>query len=500
MQKSKIVIAILVLAVFLTAFITVGNLNALEEGANSDDEETSQQSAEKGLLPFPTSVGIGAVTIGDQMYTRIRLLPEFRFWKFRLGLDFDILMDSNGKIREKDWDDFEDYLNKILYLQFAQRQDPFYFRLGGFSDLKFGHGLIMNDYTNMLNYPDVKQLGAEVAVNTNLYGLGFDVFSSNLERNDLLAGRITLNPFQFSNIPLIENMKVGATAVTDRDQFSTIRARKEDYFPDKAEDMDEDDWLYVWELINGDSTGFNNWYEEHEDSLHIHDYPENLDEEKEVTELGLDYTLPLINTKTFSLYNYGEYAKILDYGHGFVFPGFGAEFLIFNAQLDYRLFGEEFQANYFNRLYDDERARVENDTMLVTKASTLNGLSKSQGWRGMLAANILDFVTVSMEYEDITGDNYPVGKSIMAGVRLNKTLIPQIAYAYAKYSQVNVEEIQKWKSPNASIDAQVGYNLSSNSLLIWEYREHYIDKNDDGEIKGSNETVSSYSLGVQLRL
>ncbi len=495
MKKMKLQAILLAICLVLTSFVVL----QAEEATEQDNSTTGQTQSDSGLLPFPTSVGIGAVTIGDEMYTRIRLLPEFKFWKFRLGLDFDILLGSDGKVREKDWDDFDDYLNKILYLQFAQRKDPFYFRLGGFSNLKFGNGLIMNNYTNMLDYPDVKQLGAEVAFNTNFYGLGLDLFSSNLDRNDLLAGHITALPFTPTKIPLIENLAVGATVVTDRDQYSGIRARKNEYFPDKSEGMDENDWLHVWELINGDSTGFNNWYEEHEDSLHFHDYPSSLDDKKEITEVGLDYTLPLVNTKAFDLYNYGEFAKILEHGHGFVFPGFGARFLVFNVQLDYRLFGEEFEANYFNRLYDAERARIVNDTVLIAKATTLDSLSKSQGWRGLISADILDFLTLSVEYEDISGDNYPVGKSILAEVSLNQSIIPQISHAYAKYSQTNVEEIQEWKSPNASIDTQVGYNLSANSLLIWEYREHYVDKNNDGKIKGSDETISTYSLGVQLR-
>ena len=496
---SKMKSHVLFLAVFLV--LTSFFILSADEVVMSDENKVQKKESSNGLLPFPTSVGIGAVTIGDQMYTRIRLLPEFKIWKFHLGLDFDILLDSDGKVREKDWDDFEDYLNKILYLQYAQRKDPFYFRLGGFTNLSFGHGLIMNDYTNMLNYPNIKQLGAEVAFNTNFYGLGLDVFSSNLDRNDLLAGRITLNPLKGSGIPVFKNLSLGATAVTDRDQYSGIRARKNEYFPDKSEDMDEDDWLYVYEIFNeGDTLGFHDWYTEYEDSLHFHDYPEDLDKEKQVTEWGIDYTLPLVNTKAFKLYNYGEYANIVDYGHGFVFPGFGAKFSIFKLQLDYRLFGEEFEANYFNRLYDSERAKVVNDTVLVTKASTLSGLSESQGWHGLLAANIFNFLMITAEYEDMTGDEYPIGKSFMGEISLKQTLIPQISHAYAKYSQTNVDKLQELKSPNASIDAQVGYNLSANSLLIWEYREHYVDKNNDGKIKGSDETICTYSLGVQLRL
>ncbi len=457
------------------------------------------KSTRKSILPG--SIGIGTVTIDGVTYTRIRLMPEIPIWKFKLGLDFDILIDGDGDIRKKDWDNFNAYLNKIMYLEFANRHDPLYLRLGAFPSVKFGHGLIMRDYTNMLDYPATKQLGAEIAVNTKTYGLGLDVFCSNLYRCDILAARIKANPLSKINLPLLKNLDFGITGVMDLDQFSGIRDRKDEFFPDKYESWTKEDWRNIYEVINPDSneTAFENWYTEYENSLHQHHYPDNLDDKESVTIIGADYTLPLVNTKLFKLYHYGELAHILDYGTGAVFPGFGAKFLIFDATLDYRFFGEEFEANFFNYLYDNERATVSGDS-LKPKSGTLNDINKSQGWRGELVSHLFNIVDLTVSYEDIHGKDYDTGKSILGEVRLKKTFIPGLDYAYARYSQTQVKEFTTWKSPNAVIEAQIGYEITPVTLLVWDYKVYYIDLNADGKISGDDETKTTYSFGVQIKL
>ncbi|MDP8242100.1 MAG: FecR family protein [Candidatus Celaenobacter antarcticus] len=463
----------------------------------TETETDKPKSTRKSILPG--SLGIGTVTIDGITYTRIRLMPEIPIWKFKLGLDFDILIDGDGGIRKKDWDNFNAYLNKIMYLEFANRRDPLYFRLGAFPSVKFGHGLIMRDYTNMLDYPATKQLGAEIAVNTKTLGLGFDVFCPNVDEHNIFAARVKGVPFAATGIPFLNNLEVGATGVTDLDQYSGIRARKNEFFPDEWADYDMEDWENIYHVIHGDTTGFSSWYEANEDSLHQHHYPDNLDDKEKVTIIGADYTLPLLDTKLFKLYHYGELAHILDYGTGVVFPGFGAKFLIFDATLDYRFFGEDFESNFFNYLYDNERATVSGDS-LKSKSSTLNDINKSQGWRGELVSHLFNIIDLTVSYEDIHGKDYDMGKSILGEVRLKETFIPGLDYAYARYSQTQVEKFTTWKSPNAIIEAQIGYEITPVTLLVWDYKVYYVDLNGDGKISGNDETKKTYSFGVQIKI
>lgn len=489
------------------------------QSVDEPEEETKEdkpKTSKKAILPG--ALGIGTVTFNGVTYTRIRLMPEIPIWKFKLGLDLDVLIDGEGNIRSEDWDNFNAYLNKIMYLEFANRQDPLYFRLGAFPSVKFGHGLIMRDYTNMLDYPATKQLGAEVAVNTKTFGLGIDVFCPNVDEHNIFAARVKGVPFGATEIPFLNNMEVGMTAVTDFNELGALEDSDNDGYPDTFDDYPNDPHYWAdtdgdgWpDPANIDSVGSatididadnNNQLDTNQGWDNLSDYLKNvykLGKEESVTIIGIDYTLPLINTEFFRLYNYAEMAHIIDYGTGIVFPGFGAKFLIFDASVDYRIFGEDFEPNFFDYLYDNERAIVVGDSV-VTKRSTLKGISKSKGWRGQLTSHLFDIVDLTVAYEDIHGKDYDMGKSILGEARLKKTFIPGLGYAYARYSQTQVEKFTTWKSPNAVIEAQIGYEVTSATLLVWDYKVYYVDLNGDGKIRGDDETQETYSFGVQIKL
>jgi hypothetical protein len=482
------------------------------------EEKGEKPEAKAGpSLPFPMTAGVGSVTMDNQTYSQIRLMPEFTIWKFGLGMDINLLFGSDGKIRKEDWEDFDDYLNKILYVRFAKRDDPFYLRLGSFPKMKFGQGLIMKDYTNMLNYPDQKQLGTEVAVNTKIYDLEFDAFCPNIYDLDIFAGRVKASPLKTLDIPIIKNIQFGATAATDLNQLGGLKDSDKDGYPDKFDDFpdnkawwadtDGDGWPDTVDVNAGgnpadidiDANGDN-----------ILDTSQNLDslnlkkvyklgKKESVTILGADYMVPLLNSKPLQIYHYGEVAKIVDYGWGCIFPGFGSHFLIFDLNLEYRIFGEKFEPNYFNYLYDNERVVIVGDSV-VTKESQLDSVKYgSQGWRGELTSHILNFLDLSVAYEDIHGEDYNLGKSVYGQAKLKESFIPKLSYAYARYSQTKVKDFTTWKNPNAFIEAELGYELSPNSLLIANYKEHYEDIDDNGTIEGSEETITSYTVGVQFR-
>lgn len=471
-----------------------------------ETEKIEKTRAEKkSAPPFPMSCGIGTVNINGETYSQIRLMPEFSIWKFKLGLDFNLLIDSNGKPRKEDWDEFDDYLNKFLYVQFAKKTDPFYCRFGSFPKVKYGQGLIMKDYTNMLNYPDKKQLGAEIAVNTNIYDLGFEAFCSNVYEADIFATRIKGKPLKNFDIPIIKNIQFGVTAAADLNQLGALKDSDGDGYPDKFDDFPDDDECWVDtdgdgypDDIDIDANGDNILdANQNPDSLNLKKVYK-LGKKEGITALGFDYIIPIINNKLFKLYNYGEFAQIIDYGNGFIFPGFGSHFLIFDLNLEYRIFGKEFESNYFNYLYDNERAIISGDSV-VTKESRLDSIKSSQGWRGELTTHLLNVIDFSVAYEDIHGDDYDMGKTILGQVNLKRGLIPRLSYAYARYSQTKVKDLTTWKSPNASIEAQMGYELSYNTILIANYKEYYEDLNNDNKIKGDDETITSFSFGVQFK-
>ena len=71
--------------------------------------------------------------------------------------------------------------------------------------------------------------------------------------------------------------------------------------------------------------------------------------------------------------------------------------------------------------------------------------------------------------------------------------------AEISYYQVGVEKIDKLKTPEAYIVGKAGYSLSANTELVAKYQERYQDLNRDNKIKGEEETLKTFSMGVEFR-
>jgi len=135
---------------------------------------------------------------------------------------------------------------------------------------------------------------------------------------------------------------------------------------------------------------------------------------------------------------------------------------------------------------------VQGDSV-VAKTTTLENISSSTGWRGEITTNILNILDFSIAYEDMRGDDYDYGKSIMGELRLNTKMIPRITHAYALYSQTHIEKFTEWKTPYASINAQLGFSLNPSTILLWDYKEHYVN------VDNAIETIKSTGISIQLK-
>ncbi|MDD2331664.1 MAG: hypothetical protein PHI68_03315 [Candidatus Cloacimonetes bacterium] len=498
---------------------------------------------------FGMSGAVGSITIGDQTYSQIRLMPEISVWKFGFGLDIDLLIDSEGNIREEDWDEAEDIINKIYYIRFAQRRDPFYFKVGSIPDYTLGHGLIFDGYSNTLRYPAVRNIGGYVGINTPFSGLGMEVFTHNIEKNEILAGRLHARPLELMDFPLLSKIRLGVNFGIDRDQYGKYEDKDGDGYPD-AYDAFPDNEL-IW--IDTDGDGFpdpplesgtpepgviydidvngNGGIDHPDENTYVNqefpgiatsspDFPFNtglhsdtadkLDKEKEVLVYSVDYELPLIETDMLALSHYAEYAMIQDYGNGIIFPGFAAKFFIFESQLEFRNFSDKFLPGYFNNLYDEQRSNVLYTTdpvtgarhyTLVTKDSQLDAIKASLGWFGSLRANIANIIFLKVAYQDMYGEDVITGKSIWGTLGLDPALVPRLKEAQVTYGQTDVPyiSIKALRSPSAQINGRLAYGLSDSTYLVGNYSERYFDLDGNGEIKGKDEVVKSMTFGVEFQ-
>jgi hypothetical protein len=481
---------------------------------------------------------VGAVTMNGSTYSQVQLRPEIGIGKFGFGLDIDLLFDADGNIRKEDWEDWRDYVNKIFYVRYGQKQDPFYFKAGCIPSYTLGHGLIFDHYSNMLRYPDVKNVGAYVGVNSPISGIGFEAFTHNIHRNEILAARVHGNPLQYSYIPFLENFKLGVNVGWDRNQYGKYPDDDGDNIPDVYDkfpenpnawlDSDDDGIPDETDIdINGtgliDHPTVNPYVQENYPNITdgadpdgfnytvLHDQATPYAHWRELLIYSVDYSLPLVQTSHFSLDHYGEYAMIDKYGSGLIFPGFSGNFFIFNAKLEMRNFSDEFLPGYFDRLYDEQRSFVSISELpgtspgqpvyyLSTKEDLLRISKSSVGWFGHLRADVLDLGYVKLAYQDMYGKDVTTGKSLWVNLTANPHNIMNLKEASISYSQNNTRYINflEPRNASASVLGRVVYSLGENADLVGRYSEIYNDVNGDGKIRGSNEIISAFAFGVQF--
>jgi hypothetical protein len=169
------------------------------------DEEFSvfeEAPAESLLVPdsdgerrkgeFSIGATLGSLTIDGTFYNRWALLTDYEKGKFSFGLYLPfIFQPGNGFFNVDDWynheewdftdlsDALHDLILKIGYLQYGSVDDTVYFRLGGLEKVRLSKGFIVNDYTNMLFFP--QEVSSGVILNVGGYIAGVDTFAARID-------------------------------------------------------------------------------------------------------------------------------------------------------------------------------------------------------------------------------------------------------------------------------------------------------------------------------
>ncbi len=495
-------------------YLLIFTLLAMSFMLFAEEEKENDKSYGMGL-------GVGSVMINGNSYTRLRLMPEISFWKIGIGLDADILIDEDGNLRKEDWDEGEDWLNKIYYIRYGQRGDSFYGRFGGFKDFSMGKGLVMSGYSNMLRYPEHRQLGLQLGGKLPIMNITMEGFTSNIQENDIMAGRLTIQPLTKMSLPILSNITFGGTFATDQNQLNGLIDTDGDGYADAQDFKPFDD--SVWNEIDTHyETARREYFRNYnvittEDSLEFEEYfatdpyyqsrrSTKISEKprRVVNVFGIDYDLPIIKGDLFNLSHYGEAAMIQDHNMGFIFPGFYSKFLIFDINLEFRMYQDDFEPAFFDELYEENRSAFkkapDSTQYIVAKSDLIKLNTESKGWYGKIRADLFKTLYFTVDYEDMQGDDNLDNQSFSAALELQKTFIPKLSTAKIEYIQRNEDQVLKdFKTPNTYLIGTIAYNLADNVNYVWRYQERYIDKNDNGEIKGKEETITTTSMGVEIR-
>lgn len=347
--------------------------------------------------------GMGLIWIDGSPHYSFRLTPDLSLGKIGIGLDLNLEFDSDGKLRDENFNEFTDYLSIIRYVRYGQKNDKLFVKLGALDYYTLGHGSMMYMYNNSPSF-DNRKIG--LVFDADFGDYGFESIYGNFAQAGVVGLRGYIRPLRFTSlnlIPIIRNLEVGASFATDFNENAGIT---EGYYDTLAQK-------------------FVTTYDE--DAINI---------------LGFDLGLPIISLNMFSTELYFDYTNILDFGDGFAtgilmnLNTLGA--VTASLKFERRWNNEHFLPAYFNSFYELERFNVDKSSGAFTsKAQLLKSMMKSDnGFFGELGVNVLGMVSVigSFQKLDKTPDSGILHLSADASPKEAPVVIR------AGYDKINIQD------------------------------------------------------------
>lgn len=398
-----------------------------------------------------------------ESWTRLGLTPDFSIGKFGIGLDLTFRFrlfpekDRPFALYEADWipsdgRTFLDiYLPKLLYVRYGQRGvDPVHAKLGSIRDFTLGNGFIVGDYSNMRFLPETRIFGAQAGIDGSAFGFpyaGVEMLAGNLSRFDVLGGRIYLRPLAGIKAPLFPRLQIGATLATDRNPY-------------------------------------------------LYGSPDGAPEEKPVTVVGADITVPIIGGSLFPLTASIDAARqtMKDDAQGYGFSG-GVRgrllgFITYSAGI--RVLQEGFIPSYFDSGYDLYRSQRS-----LSLAATVPG-NYIPGWLAGFGTTLFkDRLYLWGTLDAPFGYSFTEAKAegvqsdyahFKAAFGIREGLIPKIfiAATYEKYFIGRKSPFTKdvFDPTDAAVGIIFGYKVGA-SVLAFHYDASWNPSTLDWDVKSS---------------
>ena len=485
----------------------------------------------------------GAVTIDGKIWNQIALRPILPFGKLAISFDIVLYIDQDGNIHDDEWDFSSGekikntILDKIYYIRYGRRQDPYYFRAGALDYISMGYGILANGYTNSILYPQVRKVGMEArlrAFDLNIYGFTND-FKENLGLYGMrVSGRVP------------GGLTMGISFAADRNQYLGLKDRDGDGRPDLVDDF-PDDKIY-WLDTDGDGWADNDSLNEFDvdgdgwtdssftyplygivldtDGVPTKPEPINIKKESEsVQSFAIDLGRPLFSQRNLSVHAYTQVAALIGktnnpktlerepLGIGVTPLGISASFGPARFSWEYRMMPNgKFEFGYFNRSYEIERATFSSITTtalagntgtIVTKASKLGKFGKQNGYFSRLTVDMGSLLQGGLSYQNLHGEQWQdrlqdfeeeTNQSFTATVKLRQS-VSLIKMANWFYQQRNVPNPFEFKYSESTITGyRIGLELGNGMVLNYIFRRSFRDLNGDGDVTDKGEMLNMTSI------
>ncbi|HAK46969.1 MAG TPA: hypothetical protein DCO79_13770 [Spirochaeta sp.] len=209
-----------------------------DEEAETEDKEPEEEKEPGPVELFFDDLGdmlgfeIGSILIDGNTYAKAVVQPEFEIGKFKAKFYLPVIYQDNlfdpqswyHPAGNNEWsfgtdpeftepvdiafDILNDIFLKINYLQWGDNGDDFYLKFGNLDNMTIGHGILMRNFSNNIEFPAVRKVGLNTGVNFEKFG--FEAVLDNAASPTIFGGRLVYIPFG-SEFP----MSIGLSAVTD---------------------------------------------------------------------------------------------------------------------------------------------------------------------------------------------------------------------------------------------------------------------------------------------
>jgi len=448
------------------------------------------------------SGSFGSVTIDNQVYNQISFRPEIPIGNLGIGLDLYFYIDGEGNFYKENWDfsnakaGYRTILDKIYYVRWGRPTDQVYVRAGALLHSTLGNGILVNAYSNAMEYPQIKRIGLDLKASAS--GIDFEYIQSDFKRiPGLMALRLSGE--------VMPKLSLGFSVATDRNQIAGLPDRDDDEYPDIFDHFPDDKNAYDEALINEEAWR-NTWassvdtanfpFEDWFSQLPLNHNSFNPDDNKNSDAISA-FSFDLVYKLNSRINLYSQFAQLIgetenpssddnNLGMGIVPLGLQARFGPINLKAELRSNSRNFIFNYWDRSYDVTRVAYDYDNAkIITRESQLYRYGKMSGIYTEIYANIYSLLTIGMGYQDLTGEQWndnledyidDSNRSLNGSIDVNTSIIPRLKMAKLFYMQNNVENPFDFdKTPSTVYGYDLSFKINSNMILLYKSRTTFVD-------------------------
>ncbi len=196
------------------------------EGDGAGEDSALQQAVARAAEIL--GMEIGSVTLEGDTYAKLVFQPEIELgrlraslylpfiyqrdlfdpddwykpkgnneWNFGFGTNPEgeeyVWFESVEGTREAAGDMLRDLALKFRFVEFGQQRDPFFIKLGNLNNMVLGHGVLVNNYANDIDFPAIRRVGINGGLTLGRFGLEYLV--NDLSEPEVFGVRPWIKPF-----------------------------------------------------------------------------------------------------------------------------------------------------------------------------------------------------------------------------------------------------------------------------------------------------------------